>query len=95
MTRHTTIRIRPGSALERELAAAKARGQGITDYLHELGAIAAATADSEIDDEDHLEDAIQDAIDDSIDQDWRPIDGARAVVARLKGTGCIRYRVAR
>jgi len=36
MTRHTTIRIRPGSALERELAAAKARGQGITDYLHEL-----------------------------------------------------------
>lgn len=95
MTRAITIRIRPGSALERELAAAKARGHGITDYLHEVSAVAAATADSEIDDENHLEDTIQDAIDDSIDHDWRPIDGARAVVARLKGTGCILYRRAR
>ena len=34
----TSFRVRPGSALERELAAAKARGQTVADYLHEVAA---------------------------------------------------------
>jgi len=92
MTRAITIRIRPGSALERELAAAKARGHGITDYLHEVSAVAEASADSEVDDEEDLTDLIDNAIDESIDQDWRTRDGARAVVAQLKASRCILYR---